>query len=331
MNRQTKINTAKMLSLIDRMESRGTNNEGMLNESMHIDEAISKNRVQVTRDQIIDILDQQDAKGNGGKFASITYVKPETVYKTKKSWRDADVTDALSAHMDKSGEEWYKNITAYNQPDAKGKNPIGTVIAVQRYTLHWTRQESYDKAYGVYSDALRNLRMRSGVAIPTDGVLGDNHNQRQDGGYGNTKFSQAGNLQKDFNMAGVKPKSTCYVVDDNGNISYEIPDNVIKSMMAQNVAKPEKDVAAVLSGPALDAYMEAKKELAKTFRGQTLLFDRILCIAANVDGQSYYYINDMLKTPIAQKSDVNVNPQAMIKIAEEQLDASFDGIQGFEN
>ena len=81
--------------------------------------------------------------------------------------------------------------------------------------------------------------------------------------------------------------------------------------------------------PALDAYMKAKEELDNTFKTQNFVFDKILCISATVNGKSYYYINDKIKSPIASKSDVYVNPSDMVKIAEEQLGETFDAIQGF--
>lgn len=331
MNTETKVNTAKMLSLIDRMETRGTYNEGMINESMHIDEAMSNNKVQVSRDEIIDILNAQDEKGNGGKFASITYVKPENIYKTKRSWRQKDVTDALNNHAEHSSEDWYQKLNSYNDPTVKGYNPISAVIAVQRYVLNWTRDENYKKAYAEYKAKLSDLRMRNGVAIDSDGMLGDNHNQREKSDYG-PQFNQTGNLSKDFNTAKAKVDSTCYIVDDKGKVVSEIPEKVIESIKTpRSGAKPEREVAKVLSGPALDAYMEAKAELDKTFKTQNFVFDKILCISATVNGKSYYYINDMLKSPITPKSDVYVNPSDMVKIAEEQLGETFDAIQGFSN
>lgn len=331
MNTETKVNTAKMLSLIDRMETKGTYNEGMINESMHIDEAMSNNKVQVSRDEIIDILNAQDEKGNGGKFASITYVKPETIYKTKRNWRQNDVTDALNKHAEHSSKDWYQKLNSYNDPTVKGNNPISAVIAVQRYVLNWTRDENYKKAYADYKTKLSDLRMRNGVAIDRDGMLGDNHNQREKSDYG-PQFNQTGNLSKDFNTANAKVKSTCYMVDNEGKVVSEIPNEVIKSIKAlPSAVKPEREVAMALSGPALDAYMKAKAELDKTFRTQNFVFDKILCISATVNGKSYYYINDMLKSPIASKSDVYVNPSDMVKIAEEQLGETFDAIQGFSN
>lgn len=329
MNIESKINTAKMLSLIDRMETNGTYNEGMMNESMHINEAMATDRVQVTRDEIIDILNAQDEKGNGGKFASITYVKPETVYKTKRNWRNDDVTTALNNNAKYNDRDWYTKLTTYNDPTVKGNNPISAVIAVQRYVLNWTRDENYKKAYADYKSKLSDLRMRNGVAIDRDGMLGDNHNQREKSDYG-PQFNQTGNLSKDFNTANAKVKSTCYVVDNEGHVVSEIPNDIIKSIKAlPSAAKPEREVAMALSGPALDAYMKAKAELDKTFKTQNFVFDKILCISATVNGKSYYYINDMLKSPIASKSDVYVNPSDMVKIAEEQLGETFDAIQGF--
>lgn len=329
MEDKNKIKVANILSLMERTEKHGTYSEAMENKIQHINEAVAKNRVRVTRNEIIDILNQQDEKGNGGKFACITYVKPESIYKTKRNWRSADVTNALNNYQDRGGEDWYQKISGYNQDGVKGNNPISGVIAVQRYILNWTREENYNKAYSEYKDKLSDLRMRNGIAISTDGTLGDNRNQRTKSDYG-VQFNQNGNLSKDFNTAKAKVKSTCYIVDSNGNVTNEIPNDIIKSMKAlPSPMKPEKEAAAILSGAALDAYMSAKKELNATFKSQNFLFDRILCISANVNGNSYYYINDALKSPIATKSDVYVNPSDMVKIAEEQLGESFDEIQGF--
>lgn len=332
MDNKSKVEVAKMRSLMERMEKPQSYYSAMLNEEKLVSEAISKNRQQVTRDQIIDLLNKADNNPkNNGLFASVTYVNYKEPYKTKRSWRTDDVTNALNASADRGEEDWHKQLTAFNQPNAKGKNPISTVVVTQRYTLHWTSQENYKKKYGEYANALHDLRMKNGVGINSDGMLGNNNNQRQMSDTG-VQFNQTGNLSRDFNMAGSKCKTTVYLVNDTGNIVTELPGDVLKSMTAlPSAPKPEKDVAAALSGPVLDAYMQAKAELDKSFRPQNLLFDKILCIAANVDGISYYYINDMLKTPIGKGSDVNVNPQEMLEIAKEQLGESFDAIQGFAN
>lgn len=332
MDIKNKTIVAKSLSLIDRMETKHTLNEAVNNVEQHINEATSQNRKKVDRNTIIDILNQQDSKGNGGKFASVTYVNAEQIYQTKRNWRYDDVTNALNSNLDKKEEEWYKKIKDYNSETVKGKLNIDGVIAVQRYNLHWTTQENYAKAYNDYKTKLSDLRMSYGIAINSDGMLGDNHNQRVKSDYGDANFNQTGNLSKDFNMKGSVVKSTCFVVNENGNVLSEIPYSLVKSLKAlPKERKPEKEVSSVLSGEMLDAYMKAKSELDSEFSPRNLLFDKILCIAANVNGVSYYYINDAIKSEIKKKSGVYVNSQDMVKLAEEQLGESFDSIQGFEN
>ena len=78
----------KIRSVMERGEGNMTPREAQINEQMRIDEATAKNRVQVTRDEILDILDKADEtqnQTNQGLFATITYVKPESLLKTKRN------------------------------------------------------------------------------------------------------------------------------------------------------------------------------------------------------------------------------------------------------
>lgn len=327
MQEKSKIQFAKINSLINRVEGKMTLMEAKENENNLIAEATSKNRVQVTRDKILDLINSAD-ENSAGKFASITYVNAKPIYKTKRNWRADDVTSVLDKYSDRNAEDWHQKLSAYNQPDAKGNNPITSVIAVQRYILNWPSDQSYAKAYGKYKTDLSNLRMSYGIGLDSDGMLGDNRNQRTKNDYGQ-QFNQTGNMSKDFNIANSKVSSTAYFVNEEGNVVSEIPGDVVKTMMAPPSApKPEKEIGEKLSPEEVKAYMVAKAELDKNFKGLTLLFDKILCICIGVNGVSYYYINDALASPIA-KGGVNVNPQQMVEIAKEQLGESFDEIHGF--
>ena len=330
----------KMLSLMDRMNGDMTPYEAMLNEQRRIDEAISKNRVQVTRDEILDILDRADDTQNdknSGLFATVTYVKPANILKTKRSIDTEKLSGALNKYQDKSEEQWHKDLTAFNAAEkSTTPNPITAVITTTRYHLRWQSLKNYANDYSTYRNALSDLRMRNGIAIQTDGTLGDNYNQRQASDATDAaKFNQTGNLARDYNMAKQvgKPKSTAYIVDETGHIVTELPNDVMWSIHGKLSPKGgvESEVRKQLSGEALEAYAKAKAELDASFSPRNLLFDRTLCICCSVDGVSYYYINDQLVSAIASKSDVNVNPQEMVEIAKEQLGESFDVMQGFAN
>lgn len=290
-------------------------------------------RRQVSRDEILDILNRQDDDPkSSGKFATITYVKPVSVYKTKKSWRTDDVQKALDNNSNRGEEDWYKNLSTFNQEGAKGKNPISFVVVAKRYLLHWHTQEDFGRDSRNYGEALRDLRKKNGIGLESDGYLGDNHNQREKFDYG-AQQNQTGNLSRDFNMAKADTKSLKPIIffcDDQGNVIAELPQDVLNSMLAPYKERGvEKAVSDVLTGEALEAYAQAKKELDKTYKPTNLLFSQILCIAASVNGESYYYINDKLESPIAKGSSVNINQQKMIEIAERILNENFEHLDNY--
>ena len=330
----------KMLSLMDRMNGSMTPYEAILNEQQRIDEAISKNRVQVSRDEILDILDRADDaqnEKNRGLFATVTYVKPANLLKTKRSIDSEKLGNALNKYQDKGEEQWHKDLTSFNSAEkSTTPNPISAVITLTRYYLKWHSLKNYNNDYNTYNNALSDLRMRNGIAIDSDGALGDNHNQRQSSDATDAgKFNQTGNLSRDYNMARQikQSDSTAYIVDENGSIVSELPSDVMWAIHGKVSPRGgvESSVKKQLSGEALEAYAKAKAELDASFNPRNLLFDRTLCICCAVDGVSYYYINDKLVSAIAKNSEVNVNPQEMVEIAKEQLGESFDVMQGFAN
>lgn len=302
-----------------------------LMKRMNLFEGNGTPRQQVTRDEIIDILKKQDENG-GGTWVSFTYVMPQTFYNTKRNWRKDDVTNALANYQEKGNEHWYNAVKKFNDDDnMKKMQGIDGIIVTKRYNVHWTTPKSHKNAYMKYVTGLHNLRMKYGIALDSDGMLGDNHNQREESDYG-PQFNQTGKLSKDINLAGSQPpKTTCYVVGNDGLIKGEIPGEMIKAMKKPYTPNgPEKAVAEVLSGEALEAYMKAKAELDKIYKNQNFLFDRILCIVATVNGQGYYYINDAVKSEIKAKSDIMVQPSELVKIAREQLSKSFEEVNNYD-
>lgn len=334
MDNNFKETVGKMRSLMERVEGNMSPYEATINEEMKINEAASKNRVQVSRDEILDILDQADNEQNEkntGKFATITYVNAANVYKRKSSLDAETVNNALNKHSDKSEEDWHQKLSNFIKPETKGSNPITSVITVNRYTLKWHSPQNYAAAYNKYYSDLTDLRQRNGIANDSAGVLGDNKNIRDKSDTG-AQFNQTGKMSRDFNFADVKMSGKAYFVNEDGHVVSEIPDDVVRTIVAKKKKyDAEASVSSQLTGPALDAYIQAKKELDAKFNPRNLLFDKILCICCGVNGVSYYYINDKLITNIAKGSDAIVNQNEMIEIAKELLNENFDVIQGFAN
>lgn len=301
-------------------------------------EAQGGGRRQVSRDEILDILDRADESGKT-TFASFTYITDKPIYNRKsqyhgqKLWRGDDVKGALNKNRKTHGEsDWFKNLDTYaNQEEDTKLNPITGVIAVTRYVVNWISPQKFSKRASEEGDKLRDLRMSHGVALDSNGMLGDNHNQRYKSGYGQQKFNQTDRLSRDFNMAKVQNlKSTPYFVDAEGHIVTDLPKDIYKSMSKlpkeagefDNVEKGVRDVIGN-NEEAMRAYSQAKAELEKDWRPENKLMDAILCIVATVDGEQLYYIND---AAVTKDNKTNANQAELVRLAEEQIDETFDAV-----
>lgn len=327
MDTNTKEDIVKMRSLIERMGSKQTYTQAMITEEKMIKEAVKPNAKAVTRNDIIDIMAQHKDEGDTKMFSFI-YVKPEKIMKTKQNWRTDDVTKTLANYNSEGNEHWFNDLATINDPNfigRKAKSPFAGVVVTQRYVLSMAGFSKFGERYEAYADKLHTLRMRHGLGMDSNGMLGDYHAPANDDL--NLMMDMAAQNKNLF-------RSTCYLVDENGNIKGKMPEDVVASISAskKSYGGPEKSaIEGIDDDELLQAYTKAKSELDKTFNAKKFLFDRILAIVATIDGQSYYYINDALKTPIFDKSDINVNTDEMIKIAQDQLGATLDAIQGFES
>lgn len=338
-NKQFYSTIGKMKSLMERMDKNFTAYEAILNEQNKINEAIQKSRHQVTRDEILDILNKQ----NKNLFTSITYVTGANIAKTRKTIDIPKLSKTLEKYKERQNDSWYTSLNDFVSDEKQSKHGL-SIITIVRRVLQWHTKEQYDKEYSKYKSSLGNLRMKYGAGIATDGTLGDNKNQRVTyDGNPDVTVNQTQNLAKDINdIHTINKTAKCYIIDSKtGDIISEIPNDVMMALQSatkiQN--KIEKDVNDAISLKNISEdekealrqeYLKEKAELDKEFKGRNLLFDKILCICGSVDHQSYYYINDLVVNKIATKSEINVNQQQLVEIAKEQLGESFDVIQGFE-
>ena len=327
---------------------------GQLNKALNLLERIDSNyrllveaqgqpRRQVSRDEILDVLEKNDETGRG-KFASFTYIKYKSLYKGSRGWRREDVATALDNNREtRGGEDWFKSLEDFNnQEKIKGNNPLLGVIAVTRYVINWASKDSYNKDYSDYEEKLTNLRQKNGIARPSAGKLDTNKNIRQtfDYGGGAHQANQTGFMSRDFNMAKVQRRvdSQAYFVDSEGHIVTDLPRDIVKSMSAPYKPKGvEVYVKQQLADnqAALQAYAEAKAELDAAFDGHNYLLDQVLCIVVTVGGEQLYYINDRAIALLPKEKDkprepMKLNQSELVKLAEEQIGETFDVLDSSE-
>ena len=325
MKKEGKKGIAEALSLMKRMETKGlTGFEGKIIKEQMINEAVKKNRVQVTRDQIFDILDAQPA----GQYVCITYINAASPYKTKRSWRSNDVQSVLDKYQDKieGNEHWYTPLSKYQtNTDSKEKNPISSIITVTRYNFQWTTKENFKKGYGNYESRKSNLNMKYGLS--DTGKLGDYHGDTQENDYGGWENSK-GEQKLRQNLAHVKKYTTCYIVNDEGGIVGGIPNDVVKSI--SSVKNYDTTPAAAknnLTPELLKAYQAELDEIDKDFAAREFKYDKVLCVVATANNTPYYYIND--KAIVSANKKTNVNQEDLIKIGEELIGKTFQDLDNF--
>ena len=325
MKKEGKKGIAEALSLMKRMETKGlTGSEGKIIKEQMINEAVKKNRIQVTRDQILDILNAQPA----GQYVCITYMNAASPYKTKRNWKDADVQRVLDKYQDKieGNEHWYTPLSKYQtSTDSKEKNPISSIIAVTRYNFQWTTKENFGKGYGDYESRKSELNMKYGLS--DTGKLGDYHGDTQDDGYGGWQNSK-GEEKLRQNLAHVKRYKTCYIVNDEGGIVGSIPNDVVNSI--SSVKSYDATPAAAknnLTPELLKAYQAELAEIDKDFAAREFKLDKVLCIVATANNTPYFYIND--KAIISADKKTNVNQEELVKIGEELIGETFQDLDNF--
>ena len=322
---ETNTSYKKILNLIEKLE----HPSGWLCEN-------TNDRVQVSRDEILDWLNSVNDNGDvtNGKFASVTYVEAAKIQSTKRNWDHDKMAQLLDKYKDTHNRKlWYKYLEIYNNPLVTIKNPMtrNAVIVVQRYVYHWkTPQQFRDKYAEKYANPLYDLRMKYNLGVESGGLLGDNHNQRYTNDYG-LQFNQTDKPSIDFDMKVCDFTGKAFFANADGTIVTDgIPYDVIDSMwVRRDRNKPEKEAFDQLSPQDFYAYARARREIIKGFKPMNLKMDQILCIAAWDGVDSFYYINDNLISPIKEGSEVLVNKEQMVKLAEEQLDEVYTGINDF--
>lgn len=294
-----------------------------------------KNRQQVSRDEILDIMnDMEEMPGTSGKFISVTYASNVSTYLKQNKSIDFDgAKKHIEDNEEYQNQKWYNSLKDFNEGLIKD-NPLSSVIAIKRYLFNWKTREEFAKEYDDWANRRNNIRNKY-LKLDTDGVLGDNKNPTKKSDFGTQVNSNTNNLSLSVNTAKANIKVRNFFVDGDGDETTltEVKKELIdfyKRKSSSGGYKVEKTALDQLVGEDLEAYTKAMQEIDKEMKINNLLFDKILCIAGYVNGKSFYYINDkVLLNKTTSKNSSMVNQSSLVKIAEEQLNESFEEIDNF--
>ena len=320
-NKNFKIEVAKMRSLMERMESKTTSYEGMLNEEKMINEALSSDRELISSNNFFDF---KSAMRQGG-FATIGYVTGANLeYPTVK--RKNPETNRMKAYpdMDAVGEKL----------KYKGEN-IGGIIKLTRYHINWDTEENLNKKYSQYKNDYNNIcdefncpdgKISDGGAYKTDKIE-----------YGNDKTStyagdneeKIGNTYVNQNTHGATISSKYYLVDVSGAIVREVDKEELRDYF-KSKSTSSKAVNALRK---MNMEEEKIQEFIKKTNDLKMKYQRfevssiLYCVGAykNDEGelQKAIFINDNLKDTM---KDVKFNPWELRQLEEENRKIDMEDV-----
>ena len=325
MKKEGKQGIAEALSLMKRMEMKGlTGFQGkMLKEEM-INEAIKKERVQVTRDQIIDILNN----AKPGQFASIIMVYDAGIYGTKKSWKNDEVEKVLNTYKDdETRGGWYDTLKDYHENGPvtnRSNNPLRYIVSIVRYVLHWDNTTTFDNKYNKF--ALQRKDIRAKYNLPEKWREGTNKPEKTT--YG-PLVNKNGDIKLRQNCAKPRTKITGenYFIDQEGHICEMIPGDVVAAIKAIKPKGPEKSAVEALGPEVAQMYWEEMEAINKISDPRDFFYDKMLAVVCTVNGTPYYYINDNVLTKVAK--EVYVDKTELVDIAKEKLGQAFNAVDNF--
>lgn len=342
MKKEGRRGIAEALSLMKRMEAKGlTGFEGKMLKEQMINEAIKKDRVQVTRNQIIKKLNQlsDDLENTGLRpYVSVNYVFPVEIYGTKQSWRDEDVQNILDKYKDSEKRgSWYDMLSNFHNNGVpagsrsrgpENKNPLTSIITVGRYKFLWLSENKYNAKEAQKLNAIQDLRMSLGV--PLYGSDPTNTRRKTDAG---VSFNAKDNpvISQDRHPNRTKKDFVSYLIDKEGKIVEEIPGDVVRAMSTPKAKKDpvEKYVMQALASrpEAAEEYARKRREIEEMLYQGQFKYDQILSIVATAGQEAFYYINDKVIAKAAKTTDIN--QEEMVRIAKEMLDVSFNEVDNF--
>jgi hypothetical protein len=310
-NNEFKTDVAKMRSLMERMEKPHTHAQALLSESKMIEEATAPTRQLKSAREIIDILD----KIGVNKFVSFGYVsgaKMDTPIKRKNP----------ATNKQKSYPDW-EGLAQTTGTEGE----ISGLVKIASYNIRYNNASSISKKYGKFVDDTNAIRAKYGLPPMAHKTYTTNMNYGNGGvkSYDGENEDLKGNLYSAQDIFNCKVKSKYYPIDTQGHIIGVLEKSQVKNYLAKSSSsisgvKQLRDMNT--EDAKIQAYIEELGGL--NFKYMSFLFDKILYIAATVDGQKIVYINDNLSCKV---EGIDINPQEFIQIAKDRYAESLQEIE----
>lgn len=304
----------KIRSLIDRLEKHHTVLEAIQNERMYLTEGVA--RKLATPNEVFEILNTIGRNA----FVCIGTANGANL-ELPKVKRKNPLTNRMKSYDD---FETFGKAVGYD-------GEIGALVNITSYNFRFYPLEDINKQYSAYKQSANKIRADYGIDPIKDKGDADYRDKMEYGSginvYGGGNKDKEGNFYVAFNSFNVKPKGMTYIVDSEGHITQELTKDQVRPFLKKNL-----DPYASISGvralreigkteEEIKAYVEALQNLK--FQYKNFVGDKILWIAATVNGQKLIYINSNFTLAV---NDININKDDFLQKANERYEIDMSTI-----
>lgn len=315
-NNNFKVESARMRSLMERMDTPHTHTQALLSEERMIEEATAPTRKLKSAEEAFDILD----KIGNNLYVALGYVSGADMQTSIK--RKNPATNKMKSYPD--WEKVSKHV---------GIKGVSGIIKVTVYNFRYNNTKSMDALYKKFNKDQNDIRAKYG--LPPTGHKGYTDTMNYGNGiksYAGSKEKLAGHTYSDQNTYNCRKDPYYYPIDGNGN-AYKGADGKPIALdkkqivdFLKNTERSDSGVNALKKMNAeqstIDAYLSEINSLKMFY--QRFEYSSILFVTATVDGQRIVYINDKLMRNV---EGIDINPQDFIAIAKERYAESLEDIE----
>lgn len=327
MSQEFKKEVAKMRSLMERMESKMTSYEALLNEEKLINEALSPDRELITANNFFDF---KTSMRNGG-FATIGYV----------TGANLEYPMIKKKNPETGRMKGYPDMNSVGEKLKYSGDSIGGIIKLTRYQINWNTADAMSKKYSKYKQDYNSLcdeygcpdgKITDGGKYKTNNInYGDDSIKTYDGDNEDLR----GHEYTDQNTHGAVISSKYYLVDISGTIVRELDKEELKDYFKQKNSTSKAVTALRKMGTEetkIQEFINKINDLKmsyKRFEASSILY----CVGAYKDDngklQKAIFINDKLNDTV---KDVKFNPWDLRRIEEENRKIDLqDVVNAVEN
>ena len=252
-----------------------------------------------------------------GTFCTIGYII--STFDNKWDYENhPNITNSVKKpYLDKKGKQTYRTYKYPNYgklgAEIGYEGELGGILCLCEYNMRFYSKKNIKNQYADYKKQKDDIYSRFGVKPRATSGQGKYDQDMDDYGisvYAGGNDALMSHSYIDTNMAMSKKKTKYYAIDNNGNVSREMPYDMIKNYLLRKNWAPtyiSQLVSAHRTEQEIDDYTRQMRKLEDAFQMRKLELAHVLYVVTTVNGTPTIFVNDSVVHEIEGLGRVNAS------------------------